>query len=354
MMDATTGWAEAGTLGGTDILRTTDAGATWRQAGPGLPGLNRDGAFYDRPQPFFLDAQSAWVLKSGILWRTHDGGQSWTTVGQKGETINPEIWFNDSRHGWKLEAEYWGLSFVQMDIVSFSTTQDGGQTWTNANPPPGGGPIYLAYAAAQLAWGVRAAIAKSIEGFPNLAVPFHLVRSADGGQTWTSQEMPLPPATEVATDFSGASMLDAGNCDFYSPVYSSVTVWKLALACERGAWLYTTVNQGKTWIISPLPQGEVAAIQFISPTQGWLLGGDKVARSQRQLYQTKDGGQTWTLLKRTGWADAQLDFIDAQTGWAVASACADAECTPSHYVTALVRTTDGGITWQDLKAQIGP
>ena len=349
MIDLMTGWAEGevGTDGEIHILRTSDGGATWRDVSPVL--VDRFGQ-----DAFFLDALLAWVWNAdlGESWRTQDGGQSWTPVENVGWTHT--IWFNDSQHGWRLNAESWGLSFVQFDIVSFATTQDGGQTWGETNPPPGGGPAFMAYPDAQTAWAIRAGFAKTIEGVPNLGIPFSIHTTFDGGRTWKSQTMPLPDESFPAEiDVGGPYLGGVGNCDFVSPVYSSTAIWKLALTCEDLSWLYTTTNQGKTWIISPMPAGLEADIQFINPTTGWLALRDPLSHSQGHLYQTTNGGQSWTLLKRTGWTGVQLDFLDAQTGWAVA--CSDAwYCYQDDARHALVKTTDGGQTWQIIEPQLAP
>ena len=349
MVDATIGWAE-GDVGAGDktlILRTTDGGATWRDVGPALP--DRFGT-----QAFFLDAQLAWVWNSseGDAWRTQDGGQSWERVSRIG--WSPDIWFNDSQHGWKMEATVWGLSFIHFDIDSFATTSDGGQTWEETNPPPGSGYAFMAYPNAMAAWGIRAGYAKTWGG-TFLSTPIRVVSTSDGGRTWVSRTMPLPAGVEVAHDFEQGPYLNEGECNLVSPVYSSTAIWKLAVTCDDHGWMYTTANQGKTWIISALPAGgEAVELQFINPRMGWLLTRDKLDRSQSHLYQTTNGGQSWMLLKRTGWTDAQFDFLDDQTGWSVSSSCPEVFCYWYEYVTALVKTTDGGQTWQALEPRLVP
>lgn len=344
MMDLTTGWAEGQVGADTDsrILHTTDGGTTWRDVSPWPQGS------YEQ-QAFFLNAQLAWVESYDEVWRTEDSGQSWASL----EQMNwGNFWFNDSQHGWKMEATTWGLSYVQFDIHSFSTTQDGGQTWEDKNLPPGWGSAFLAFPSAQMGWGVRAGFAKVIEGFPNLGVPFYLDTTFDGGQTWQSRAIPIPPGTHRVVSSDGGDYLGAGNCSFDSPVYSSTKIWKLALMCEGQGWTYTTINQGQTWIISPLPAGQAIEAQYINPTLGWLFQKAKYDLSPGQLYQTMDGGQNWTLLGDTQWVDARLDFLDAQTGWAVA--CIETYCGNPYYPTTLAKTTDGGQTWQTLEPHITP
>ena len=344
MMDLETGWAVAdiGSEESTHILRTADGGATWQDVSP---------ADNDMAGSFFLDSQFAWAWSWGPVWRTQDGGASWTPMGEYG--LQPDLGFVDSQHGWKLNAESWGLSFVQFDIVSFSITQDGGMTWQELDPPPDRGSAFMAYPSAQSAWAVRAGFAKTIEGVPNLGIPFHIQRTLDGGVTWITQEMPLPPDSfRIVRPYEGTYLGGFGNCDFVSPVYSSTAIWKLALTCEDHSWMYTSATQGKTWIISDMPAGLGADIDFIDASTGWVLIGDPYESPEGHFYQTTDGGQSWTLLKRTGWTDAHLSFADAQTGWAVA--CTEGYCYQRDTQQALITTIDGGQTWQVIEPQLVP
>lgn len=66
---------------------------------------------------------------------------------------------------------------------------------------------------------------------------------------------------------------------------------------------------------------------FINPDVGWALGKD--------IYQTADGGQTWTKMSTVQW-EGQFSFVSEQLGWAVAR---------SGKEYALVQTEDGGKTW---------
>jgi photosystem II stability/assembly factor-like uncharacterized protein len=44
--------------------------------------------------------------------------------------------------------------------------------------------------------------------------------------------------------------------------------------------------------------------------------------------------------------------VDEQIGWAVASSCPEEFCYWYEYVTALVKTTDGGQTWRMIEPQL--
>jgi hypothetical protein len=84
---------------------------------------------------------------------------------------------------------------------------------------------------------------------------------------------------------------------------------------------------------SPAPVGErrheLAAVQFVSPTTGWVVGADRVLA-------TTDGGKVWSRQRSASGADySGLDAIDANHAWVVGR----------HQV---IGTTNGGATWHRL------
>jgi photosystem II stability/assembly factor-like uncharacterized protein len=52
---------------------------------------------------------------------------------------------------------------------------------------------------------------------------------------------------------------------------------------------------------------------------------------------------TWQTIKTVGWQRASIEFISELEGWAIVSDGSN---------TALVHTTDGGITWEEIKAVV--
>ena len=341
MIDSSTGWAEGQvrTDEGLRILRTTDGGSFWSDISPD-PSLN-----YGRS--FFLDAELAWVMahSDNQAWRTRDGGQIWEALAGESWSFD-EIWFNDSDHGWKVDSE------PGYGITSFSTTDDGGLTWEEVNPPPGGG-LPFGFPNELTAWAIQARMFGDAHAGPWLAVPIEIDTTNDGGDTWISRMLPNPPDTRIIDSYDWGPILGgAEDCFFLSPVYNSTAIWKFALVCYWNSWIYTSANQGKTWIISPMPAGAyLRDIEFINPTVGWLFVAE-FEESKRNLHQTTDGGQSWTLIKRTGWLDVELSFVDAQMGWAVA--CDNAYCSEPVAVRALLKTSDGGLTWEILEPQFVP
>ncbi|HLF37381.1 MAG TPA: hypothetical protein VI520_05550 [Anaerolineales bacterium] len=354
MIDRNTGWGQ-GVLGNgqaTRILRTSDGGVTWQDVSPGL--LDNFG----RPA-FFLDAQTAWAWawEGSERWRTQDGGQKWSPV--EGMSWGDELWFNNGLHGWRAHLGGWGWmsGFLSLGFDYLAITEDGAQTWQEVNPPPGNSHTYLALPDSQTAWALQMeSVFREWGGFQYLKVPWSVLVTRDAGRTWQAETVPIPPDARLASYSEPGLYLDeAGLCEFVSPAYSSSTVWKFALTCEDQGWLYTTANQGQTWAINPLPQGAlIRGLYFLNSSVGWILRWDELGSGLGRLYLTTDGGENWTLLRHTEWALAQFDFVDAGTGWAVASACTEFYCDRFEDPSALVKTTDGGLTWQMLEPRLRP
>src|SRR5512138_785943 len=111
----------------TQIARTNDGGATWYDVTPA--DVKETGSSVDT---FVLDNDHAWVQKpvfesfpnSGILYRTTDGGITWTnfTVPFSRGTLR----FLDADHGWVLADLGVGAG---SNAVAVYQTSDGGATW---------------------------------------------------------------------------------------------------------------------------------------------------------------------------------------------------------------------------------
>jgi photosystem II stability/assembly factor-like uncharacterized protein len=97
------------------------------------------------------------------------------------------------------------------------------------------------------------------------------------------------------------------------------------------SYVYATPDEGLTWRADPYPGGE---LHFLSREVVLAVG--------RQIHRSDDGGRSWTLVGEVFW-DGQFSFPTDQLGWAVAR---------SGDELALVRTADGGRSWQQLSPQI--
>lgn len=94
--------------------KTEDGGATWKiLVGPEEEGDQR---VYNA---FFLDANTGFQVRSNVLFRTTDGGQSWQSVIAKLSQGYPDVKFADREVGWSCFGGTWAY------------TVDGGKHWTS-------------------------------------------------------------------------------------------------------------------------------------------------------------------------------------------------------------------------------
>jgi len=125
------------------------------------------------------------------------------------------------------------------------------------------------------------------------------------------------------------------------------------LSAEQG-WLvsgnrlYWTNDRGENWAdISPAP---VQLAYFLPTGQAWALFTQN--QEQASLYHSSNWGATWENLDLTlppdAWRPLQLQFTSPTTGWAVLQK----ETSQAFDIGILMKTSDGGLTWQssDLPA----
>jgi len=123
---------------------------------------------------------------------------------------------------------------------------------------------------------------------------------------------------------------------------------------RTGSALLLTRNGGVFWNdITPSRGLEgVSSGWFLSSAQGWLVGVSPQAPGQLFVLETTEGGRSWSerlvqtsaLDADNAYARAQVHFIDAQRGWLLGK-----QATSSAFsVGQLLRTEDGGNTWQRL------
>jgi photosystem II stability/assembly factor-like uncharacterized protein len=146
------------------------------------------------------------------------------------------------------------------------------------------------------------------------------------------------------TDISLPAAYAGSFLDTWSPFFMSNTVAYLPVRAltsggDNFLLIYRSDDSGQTWAFqSAVPDGR--AVDFTMVDTGWVCGGTA-------LLKTTDGGLTWSSPAMAGIPPADfilnLDFVDDLNGWALT--------TPDDYTWSplrLFRTTDGGATWTPL------
>jgi len=181
-----------------------------------------------------------------------------------------------------------------------------------------------------------------------------VARTTDRGRTWT---IVTPPAAVRALG-TGQGLLQAATAErawFAVPTSTSGPSGKTLV--------FGTADGGRSWRQSAgIPDGsEPVAIDFVSPSRGWLLESLGAAMQQNpvRLYQSTDGGVRWSLVARSPrmagdpptssglplYCDKDgLAFASTRTGW-ITGYC--------NSMSVLV-TRDGGARWATQALPLSP
>jgi photosystem II stability/assembly factor-like uncharacterized protein len=314
----------------TQIVRTNDGGMTWYNVTPS--DLTETGSTV---ATFFLDNEHAWVLKAdfnnypnnGLLYRTTDGGLTWTfsaTAFSSGD-----LSFIDANNGWMLADLGVGAG---SNAVAVYQTKDAGVSWSQTytndpNLPDAGNSLPLGGLKSDLvpltmktAW---------VDGVTYASGSAYLFRTDDGGHTWTQVSLPLPSGAE---NFELG--IDRDQMRFFSAKDGFLVVRMSGEATQTA--VYTTNDAGSTWTLTPTLIPNAGPSEFLSAQEAILYNG-------KQFYITRDAAQTWTTLSPNivfGDSFASMDFVDLNTGWIIT-------LDPNNH-RSLYRTNDGGATWSPV------
>lgn len=322
MLDEIYGWG----VTETQIIRTNDGGVTWYNVTPA--GLTETGYSVDRE---FLDASHAWIQAAdpnnfpngGTLYHTSDGGITWTSYATP--FSGGGMKFVDANNGW-IMADL-GVGAGSMAISVFQTN-DGGATWnrTYTNDPNlnnagdtlplGGIKRMIAPLNMQTAW---------IGGVIYSTGTVYLFRTDDGGKTWFKINIPLSEEAQTGE-------LSVEKIQFVSPTQGFLVV-RLASA-EMQTLIYTTDDGGSTWTPAPVNLAGAGPLEILSAQEMIFYSSD-------QFYVTKDAANTFSAITPDiafGESLSGMSFANSFTGWVVTT-------DPSSNHRALYKTTDGGLTW---------
>ena len=231
-----------------------------------------------------VDDNVAWASGSGGRYaRSANGGQTWQldSVPGAGTLFLVDVHARDAQVAWMLGTDFNG------GYSAIYHTRDGGRSWSKQYEKRHA-QVFLDGIAF---WDDKTGVAF---GDPVDGV-FHIVRTEDGGATWTdvpSANIPAPLAGEAAFAASGTNIT----------VLASGHAW-FVTGGGPNARVFHSRDRGRTWnaYTTPLPGASTAGLFGIAmrdTLNGVAVGGDyeKRTESQRNVVQTRDGGRTWTLV----------------------------------------------------------
>ena len=315
-----TGWF-AGTFDSARfaLMHTTDAGNHWTRQLSGDVG--NAGLYVD-----FFDSTHGVVAVLGpqsVIYRTADGGHRWSVSpilsGVAYLTSVSSVSFADASHGWLLLSTPTVASGAEL-----LRSNDGGSTWTNLGSPEVGNDLVYGvhFTNPQVGW------------LESLSTRAHAYQSVDGGATWRQVPLPAPaggwPATGqffVAAHSTQGAGVVATVANFAPPygrsgiggsvvAYPPLTVRTFDGGVPVSYMYVTFVDTTSNSTWSSYAQSS-SSVQIQAPNQVQLG--------------SLDGGSTWSVIAPPT-APGAIGYFNARNWWWIGSG-------------AWSTSSDGGLTW---------
>jgi len=269
------GWAS--NLDQTAFYNTRNFGEHWLMVTPaGLSEGSGQGT-----TAAFLNGDAGWICQtktdsSSNLYTSSDGGRTWKTLSLSFPCGQISILSKDE--GYILSDQGVGAG---SQYVSLYHTSDGGQTWElrfehdPSDPedhglPTGGMKTHFTFLSANI--GI-------VGGSEPVSGSVYLFRTVNGGSSWFQSEcqgLPLDNNQQTSVD----KIIKISPTDAILPVRSCLADGNSV------TYFCSTTDAAETWQYI----GMLENVEFVD--FGSLLTG--VAYGQGKMFQTEDGGKTWT------------------------------------------------------------
>lgn len=198
------------------------------------------------PNLEFTSAEVGWYVGGGAnpggggntLFQTQDGGASWNVVAS-GSDVGASIDFANSNDGW-----------ISDDSQGLLRTTDGGASWTLIPPTATGSTDQIVNSDAEI---VRTEFLDSEDGYA-LTYGSDILKSSDGGETWSNLSAPVPSGSVADICFSSA---EVGFISTTQGVYITID--------GGSTWTETTSAGQQSSIAEPLACSQNSAVLDYTP-----------------------------------------------------------------------------------------
>lgn len=336
------GWGTGEIVSGAEftpaVWRTTDGGQSWTDVAPSA--FNTGAMAGTAAIPSYVSAQIAWaaftwdgsvVSEEPLvhIFRTTNGGSCWSSTvlpdADAGEPISLDAVSATTAYLSEATGPYTALEKRAGRVL---VTHDGGATWSVVAQKPG-----------PLPYVGTLTFTDTTTGLLTYQAP-DVYRTADGGQNWKPVSLPrdgcLGRPLQYPTFGAPAMFGTVG----YAPVRDATTYG-----------VVTTSDGGQTWRWLSIPWCGPEGVSFANAKDGWVWAWSHEGAPQPvtgRFFRTADGGEHWSTIPtdptlhaiccQVGNGLSQIDFVSTDTGWALVNTNTTGN--------ALLQTHDGGRTWE--------
>lgn len=252
----------------SEVLYTVDGGKRWKrsiiQVSLGCDICSNTGDIA------FLNNLEGWAVINGEftstswIWHSTDGGVTWQSL---------NVTSTGPLSGLAIVDSQTLVAVSGIDDLIFRST-NGGQTWKPVAHPRGG------------SWFGSVRFVPGTQTGWTVGEGGKILRSTDGGATWTRQRDASHLFNLIDVSFSDVS-----------------NGWTVG-----GEELHTT-DGGQTWVRVSTGVRASVSVYTLSPTVAWIGGLQDLGR-------TTDGGATWAIERPSNTDWYALTFVDQNIGWA--------------------------------------
>ena len=287
------GTVYAGSVDG--VYKSIDQGKTWTRVSVDLTDANVQALVIDPAAPATLWAGTVSMDRLGGVFRSTDAGVHWAFRSKGLSTLNVGVL--------EFDPSTPGTLFAVLGSFGLARSRDRGLHWTALPVPPGTGitDVEVDPVDPSIVYALRGA-----------AGP--LLRSTDGGDSWSPLETAPPVLFDLEIDPDDPSVLHGGGYGFYK-----------------------SVDAGATWVKQTLDTPLVVNQIEIAPGVLYAATSGQDPRLHLiRIYRSRDEGQTWEHL------------VNAPVAFRLAVSPSNPAVVYASSFDSVIRTTDGGDTWQKV------
>ncbi|MEK3735298.1 YCF48-related protein [Paenibacillus sp. FSL M8-0334] len=348
LLNESTGIAWGLTNNALRLYLTEDYGVTWVDISPSENVKFTDKLEYGR-DIVFPDKDHGWIIRNQrggagtVLLNTDDGGDTWSisSLPERGSVM--AVAFASARLGWIMSSE---KSFGYAQDKTLFQTDDNGRSWDkvmqNSDYPSANIPSTVMPQSGRV---IGMDFSNANVGLATVK-DTHLSRlyiTRDGGQKWSSSAQVFNSTSlNRCEDITPGKPKFLGNrTDAYIPVTCYTE--------DRTSYFgYFTADSGKSWNLVPFERIGDMENGSIQPVFRRLYDGWKMANGI--VYHTTDMGKNWKPFPRDKLLTqnlgnyprvVKLQFFSSKVGWLLIE-------THDQKRSRLMKSTDGGVTWQGI------